>query len=60
MEHNISAIGISETWFNNDSPQPSLEGYTFYSNTREDREAGGIGLFVKDTFHVIIRHDLNK
>ena len=49
MEHNFSAIGVSETWINAlNSNSVNIPGYTFVSINRISKSGGGVGLYVRD------------
>ena len=57
----FSLIGVSETWLDPSSETlVSLPGYKFVCNNRRNRTGGGVGFFVKDGIHFVIRKDLSE
>ena len=42
----FSLIGISETWLNDSSLSVDIDSYSFVHKSRENRSAGGVGLYV--------------
>ena len=55
-----SIIGISETWLNDDSPQPlcNLDNYEFINKNRKNKRGGGVDLFIRSDIRYKRRPDL--
>ena len=53
-------IAITESWLNNnEARQFQTNNYNFYSQSRNTKKGGGVGLFVKRNMNVKLRNDLN-
>lgn len=49
LKHKFSIIGISETWLSDEtSSQYNIEDYNFLSCNRNDRQGGGVGLYINN------------
>ena len=61
LHHELSVIGISETWLNNSTLDlvDIRNGYNFVSNHRVHKTGDGVGLYLQDKFEFKIRSDLN-
>ena len=50
INHQFTAIGITETWLKENAHFVDIENYNFIHNHRRDQYGGGVGLYLKRKF----------
>ena len=61
LNHTFSAIGISETWLNNDNAQNyGIENYNHVYRCRDDIVGGGVSLFINTSLEYKERLEIEK
>ena len=58
INHQFTAIGITETWLKENAHFVDIENYNFIHNHRRDQHGGGVGLYLKQNLNFKIRKDL--
>ena len=60
LQFSFSVLGLTETWLNESSRDLySIDGYQHFNLIREKKRGGGVSLFVKNDFNVMLRTDLD-
>ena len=61
IEHNLSVIGISETWFkpSTDVAMFDIPGYSFTQVCRSNKKGGGVACYVREGLDYKLRNDLS-
>ena len=59
LKHDLSVIGVSETWFNTttDINMFQIPGYSFVHICRAEKIGGGVCLYIKDNLEFKLRVD---
>ena len=62
MNHNFTAIGVSETWFKSTSniDMFNIDGYNLIQVNRANKKGGGVGIYVNNKYDYVIRSDLSN
>ena len=62
LDHEFTAIGISETWFHSDTVVSlfNIHGYTLVHVDRQNKIGGGVGIYINNKYDYVIRSDLSK
>ena len=59
--HRVSILGLCETFLSNENAEfMNCDGFKFISNNRENRQGGGVGLFVRDDIPFVVKKQLSK
>ena len=61
MHSDFTAMGISETWFGDESDASlyPIPGYNLVSNSRLDKRGGGVAMYIPSHFDYQVHHGLN-
>ena len=61
INYPLTAIALTETWLSSDNEYNfHIPGYKFIANSRTDKSAGGIGIFLNNDLDYVVRTDLNR
>ena len=59
--HRVSILGLCETFLSSENAEiMNCDGFKFISNNRENRQGGGVGLFVRDDIPFVVKKQLSK
>ena len=58
--HPLTALAVTETWLSNATQDiHKIPGYSFISSVRDDRKAGGVGIYLNDNLNFFRRTDIS-
>ena len=62
LDHEFTAIGISETWFHSNTVVSmfNINGYTLVHSDRQNKIGGGVGIYISNKYDYVIRSDLSR
>ena len=59
LDHQFSAIGISETWLHPNSPPLNLNNYNMLRSDRKEGRGGGVALYLNENINYVIRPNIH-